>query len=116
MKIFDLPGPEFLSLYCWLLMAALVLAWVLPHLFRWPFDAPLLAGDDLDAFEIAFLAGGPKGVIHTALVALCKRGLIRPDRLQYGFRRTSLPAGTLTPIEAVLYNRITPTAVPSSAL
>lgn len=73
MNPFDLPGPRFLELYALVLGVAVVLACMVRWLMRLPADDPGAEATDLEPYEAAYLAGGARRAIETAIVRLVRR-------------------------------------------
>lgn len=68
----DLPGPEFLILFISLTVGVLILAAFARFVYPRTFSTP--AAEDLDLYELAFLAGGEKRVLQTAVHELKAAG------------------------------------------
>jgi uncharacterized protein (TIGR04222 family) len=89
----DFKGPEFLSFY--LLVASVVI--VLAYILRWYLRKPALGSPDvsssLDAYEIAYLAGGNNRAVDAAIANLVQRGHLQPliQTLELG---TALPSNS----------------------
>jgi uncharacterized protein (TIGR04222 family) len=97
--ILDLPGPRFLAVF---LGASLVahLFWFVrlrPKPGALPHPSWIAQHDDLDAFALAYLAGGVLRAVQATLTALVARGLVRVNgaRLERvpGARARGTPAG-----------------------
>jgi uncharacterized protein (TIGR04222 family) len=76
MNIFDLRGPEFLSLYVELLGGAVLFVIIWRWTRRGPSDAPDLRKLRLDAFDLAYLARGEGGLVQAVVASLVHKGLI----------------------------------------
>ncbi len=74
----DFKGPEFIAFYLLVASAAIVLAYIL----RWYLRKPALHSPDvsssLDAYEIAYLAGGNNRAVDAAIASLVQRGHLQP--------------------------------------
>ncbi|HEY7374603.1 MAG TPA: TIGR04222 domain-containing membrane protein [Polyangia bacterium] len=98
----DLRGPEFLTWYLqWFALAAiacLALRWLL----RRPPAAHAPPHRELEPFEIAWLQGGPPGVVRAALASLYQRKLIdmRDGVITW---RAPAPAAPLSEIEDLVF-------------
>ena len=105
MNVFDLRGPEFLEFYVVLLiratMAALVLRWAL----RGPGDDMSHLIADLDPYEAAYLTGGPRMVVNTALASLVHSGSLSIVSSQK-LREHNEPPGTSAPVERAVYKMV----------
>jgi uncharacterized protein (TIGR04222 family) len=86
-NLLDLNGPAFLGLYILLLIvaagAAAYLRW--RHYYG-PSEESGTALPHLDAYEIAYLAGGSDRVMNTAFARLCHSQAIAPDAEQHHLR------------------------------
>ncbi len=72
----DAPTDQFAVFYLVLIAITLPLAVATGYLIeRWTTSAGEAA--DLDAYEAAYLAGGPMRVVHAALGSLAQRGAVR---------------------------------------
>src|SRR5215469_18197001 len=106
MNVFDLRGPEFLLFYSFLVVFCFIAALIL----RWWLRAP--GGDmshlvrDLDPFEAAYLAGGPRMVVDIALAALVHGEVLNLKRSSQTFSISNPPAGNLNKIERAVYDLI----------
>src|SRR5262245_53159149 len=76
-SIFDLRGPDFLSLYLSLIVVGVVVAAALRRLARGPGAEATTWPSDLGAYDVAYLRGGADSVVAAAVVALLHRGLVR---------------------------------------
>ncbi|OAI55887.1 hypothetical protein AYO49_05125, partial [Verrucomicrobiaceae bacterium SCGC AG-212-N21] len=75
-NIFGMRGPEFLLFYLWALPSALLLSLVFAWVMRGGIGrAPL--GEEVDAYDAAFLGGGGGRAVSAALASLYGRGLIQ---------------------------------------
>ena len=77
MDLMDLRGPDFLKVYAGLFVVAIVIAIVLRRAMRGPGGSVPREADDLDPLEIAYLSGGPRLAINTALTSLYRAGSLR---------------------------------------
>jgi uncharacterized protein (TIGR04222 family) len=106
MSIFDYTGPEFLSFYYWAFGAAVILAWGLPQLLRFPVGFSYQQSE-LDPFEVAYLKGGHTEVLRAAIASLWHRGLISLSQFTRELRRNPEEAPLdLMPMERHLLNQI----------
>jgi uncharacterized protein (TIGR04222 family) len=80
---FDLPGPLFLLLYIAMLAVACVLAFVLRKRAKASDHYPNLRGVSFDAYETAYLNGGPKLVIETAIATLVRSNALHLSFVDY---------------------------------
>ena len=71
----DFNGQEFLSFYGLLMAIGLPLAFWLRNFLRLPDRGPQLASD-LDAYDVAYLAGGKGRVVETALASLVQQKFV----------------------------------------
>ena len=76
MDLLELRGSEFLQVYAGLFVAAVVLGLVLRRVFRARGGAVENAAQ-LDPYEVAYLAGGPRLAVNTAIAGLYHGGAIR---------------------------------------
>lgn len=75
MNVFDLRGPDFLAFYLVLLAGVTMLAAFLRWFLRGPSDvAP--SAESIDAYDAAYLAGGPRMAVNAALASLIHAGRI----------------------------------------
>src|SRR5579862_510756 len=106
MNVFDLRGPDFLSFF----LVLLGLMFVAALLLRWGLRGP--GGDmshlvpSLDATEAAYLAGGPKMVVDTALAGLVHGGAIKLQRSSGTFSVNGPLIGNPNPVERAVYGLI----------
>ena len=75
MNIFDLRGPEFLQFYFTLLASAVAVGIIARFIIRAMPDLTVAEPRDLDAYDIAYLAGGKKRLADALLATLFARGL-----------------------------------------
>ena len=80
MNPLDLPGPEFLLFYVFVLFFALLAGGIVRFLLRSPGGKPPAEADTLNAYQIAMLSGGKSCVVHAVLAGLVQRELIKPSR------------------------------------
>src|SRR4051794_21287144 len=103
MNVFDLRGPDFLWFYICLLFFTSVAA----ALLRWALRGP--GGDmshligDLEPCEAAYLAGGPKMVVDTALAAMVHGGPLKLLKSSGRFKINSPLVGDPSPVEQAVY-------------
>ncbi len=106
---FDLRGPDFLTLYLCLIGCALVVATVVRYVARrQPVDS-FRSPRELDPYEVAYLAGGPRRAINTAVTSLVQAGQLTvasltPLRLS---RAEDVAAGT-SPLEEAVFWKFRP--------
>ena len=79
MNPFDLTGPEFLLLYKWVAIAAVCIGLVARGALRQPSDDPSHEALDLTPYEVAYLSGGARLAIDSAIVRLVHRELLAID-------------------------------------
>jgi uncharacterized protein (TIGR04222 family) len=100
----DFKGPEFLSFYLSVASAAIVLAFI----GRWYLRKPALQSPDesssLDAYEIAYLAGGKDRAVDAAIASLVQRGHLQPLTRTLDLR-TALPSNS-HPLERAIAQSI----------
>jgi len=107
---FTLKGPEFLGFFLVFSLACFGIAFALRAGFRWmeaePMESPSSIGARLDAYEVAYLAGGSDAALDAAVTKLVAEGLVRPPRAGY-FRAADVkaPAG-LHPFERAVLRLI----------
>jgi uncharacterized protein (TIGR04222 family) len=78
MDILDLRGPEFLAFYAGAAMVAVAVGLLLRRVVRGGGARAVPAeADELDATEVAYLAGGPRLAINTAIAGLYRRNAVR---------------------------------------
>ncbi|MBI3726307.1 TIGR04222 domain-containing membrane protein, partial [bacterium] len=70
-------GPEFLGFYAATVGLVSIVSLVVRWALRPPYDAPLLSGYNLDAYEVAFLSGGAKTAVDAAIASLVHRKLLK---------------------------------------
>ena len=66
---------------------------------------PRTLATDYDVYEVAFLAGGPRRAVDTAVVALVESGRVRVDAALPGSCRSS-STGAGTPLEAAVLDAV----------
>lgn len=76
---FDLAGPDFLQLYLVALVVGFVLALALREWLRAPHNALPAGLARLNAYEIAYLSGGARLTLDTAIAVLVARGVLTVD-------------------------------------
>jgi uncharacterized protein (TIGR04222 family) len=84
MSLLDLPGPQFLGVYCLLLAGAAVVAAFLRRGLLYPDDDPPAECFALSAYDVAYLEGGEELAASAALAKLFHGGAVTvsgPDRL-----------------------------------
>lgn len=86
MNPFDLRGPQFLTLFSFLIALASVLALLLRYQLRTPGGEPP-DGALEDPYQLAILDGGPNRAAEAAIASLVHRGVLRANR---GTRRIEL--------------------------
>lgn len=86
MGLFNLTGPEFLKVYIWLIVAAIVIAIVVRRLLNVSFARPSAAGS-LDPISLGLLAGGKRRAMEVAIISLQNQKLL-----------DIAPTGKLTPL------------------
>lgn len=103
---FDLPGPEFLGLYLFLLFLASLLAFVLRYWLSKPGGEPPREAEHLGPYEIAYLIGGESRAVDAALVSLFKRKLIEVDKDKIRLKQAALNAVGVDLFEAEVFDAI----------
>lgn len=106
MSPFELPGPEFLALYCGLLVGTTLVAVVLRQLLRGPFDLPAAGLPDLDPYETAYVAGGPTLAFDAAITSLVQRKLLALGPGDGLIRRTVGAVPGLHRVEAAILRAV----------
>lgn len=78
-RIFDLPGPAFLTFYglAWVVVG--MLAWTIRRGLAKPDDTGRLREEKLDPFEVAWLRGRGRAVADAALAGLMHDGVVSVD-------------------------------------
>lgn len=89
MNPFDLIGPEFLVLYAGLAVITLAGAFFFRWYLRQPGGAASPGALDLDAYQTAYLAGGPNLVVQAAFTRLVREG-----HLAVAVQSRTIAAGT----------------------
>lgn len=87
-NIFDLSGPDFLALYVKLLVLAVAVAVTLWVAGRGPYDAPESKIFSLTPLEVAYLAGGAKVCVESAIAGLLHEGALAPGTIMRTFAAT----------------------------
>ena len=105
MNVFDLPGPEFLTLYVMLLGGAIGLLFLLRFLFRGPSDPGDARLAQLGALEAAYLGRGRRGAIDAAIAALAHREVLKVklDGSRPRVKAIAAMPVDLTELEATVY-------------
>jgi uncharacterized protein (TIGR04222 family) len=94
-------GPQFLAVYQLVLVMAVAYAAVSRWLVHRNGSADRVGRAPLGVPELAYLAGGPRRVVETAIAALVDSGALRPARR--GTVRAVHPAGTVAdPVQAAV--------------
>ena len=98
----NLHGPEFLGFYflvvCTVLLGGLIFRWSL----RKPSDEPTAVELDLDAYEVAYLAGGEKRAANAAIAGLFERGALNLLPVEHQVRRVGAPTQGAHPLECTI--------------
>jgi uncharacterized protein (TIGR04222 family) len=81
MNPLDMPGPEFLTFYVVLFLAAVAGAACLRWLLRQPGDAPLPEALALSPYEVAYLSGGEEQVVNAAIARLVHEDALAVDSI-----------------------------------
>ena len=111
-NVLDWKGPDFLALYIGLLIGGVILGIALRWLLRLPLG-DLAQSEPLDAYEMAYLRGGPKRVVDAAVTKLYRLGFFKNDTDPGRLVTVAMIADGLNTIEmAVLANARTSTTVP----
>jgi uncharacterized protein (TIGR04222 family) len=112
MNPLDLPGPAFLALYIILLVCALVVALLFRRWLVAIGEGRRRPRVSLDPYEAAFLTGGSKAVIDTAIAMLVQRQALKASSATRSLtRREPLPRGA-HPIEQAVYQAVASTLTP----
>ncbi len=102
MNLFDLPGPQFLSLYVALGLAVCLSVWLAWRLGEGPRDVPRIS----DPATVALLRAGRDEAVRTAILALRERRLVRfaGTIVELGDGRDGAPPppASLTPLDHAL--------------
>src|SRR3954469_23998081 len=105
MDVFDLPGPEFLRFYAWLIGIGLVAAIVLRRWLRSPGGEPPQVWDErVGPYGAAYLAGGADAALAAATAALLHGGAI--EAADQKLTATGIPAVGLHPLELAVVDAI----------
>jgi uncharacterized protein (TIGR04222 family) len=107
MNIFDLRGPAFLNLYVTLAATAFAVAAIMRWLLRGPGGELPRSELPTDPYDLAYLAGGPRGAVTAAAVALAHRKLIGFTRDRFHPSETfigSTPPRDVHPLERTVFN------------
>lgn len=78
-RIFDLPGPAFLTFYGLAWLVVCVLAWTIRRGLAKPDDTGRLREEQLDPFEVAWLRGRGRAVADAVLAGLMHDGVVAVD-------------------------------------
>ncbi|HEY7115027.1 MAG TPA: TIGR04222 domain-containing membrane protein [Tepidisphaeraceae bacterium] len=108
MDLLDLRGPEFLKYYAILFVLAVVAGIVIRQVVKstdgGARDGGRTAnGEDLDPLEVAYLAGGPRLAINTAIASLYRRGAIRLTAGTRSLQAVRPPETAVHALERSLY-------------
>ncbi|AGA30603.1 TIGR04222 domain-containing membrane protein [Singulisphaera acidiphila] len=76
MNLLNMPGPQFLLLYLFLLAGAVAMTMTLRWLSRSPSEGQDLENLNLDPYEVAYLTGGEESAADAALASLVQRGAV----------------------------------------
>jgi uncharacterized protein (TIGR04222 family) len=106
MNVLDLRGPEFLEFYIFLLGCATLGATILRWVLRSPGGEVSHLKSELDPFETAYLAGGPKMAVDAALTSLVHSSALSLSAGGSRFKVNAPPAGRRSPLEKAVFNRI----------
>lgn len=100
-RIFDLPGPAFLTFYglAWLVVG--MLAWTIRRGLAKPNDTSRLQEEKLDPFEVAWLKGRGRAVADAVLASLMHDGVISVEATKVALKPDGPRPEHPTPIEAV---------------
>ncbi|MFH0988640.1 MAG: TIGR04222 domain-containing membrane protein [bacterium] len=82
---FDLPGPEFLKLFCLFSLACFLFAWMLRYVLRQTTQSPT-GRIKYNPFELAYLSQGEEGVINIAITLLTRHNIIAFNEKNNSFR------------------------------
>ena len=103
----DLPGPQFLLLYVFLIVVAAMLARVIKKVVISPpwSDTRYI---NLDPYEVAYLRGGARGAIDAAIAMLAQRQLLKVSKTTREITTAGrLPAGAHW-FEKAVYDSLSP--------
>ena len=103
---FDLPGPTFLLLYIVILVVACVLTFVLRKSAKAADHYPNLKGVSFDAYETAYLNGGPKLVVETAIATLVKSNALHLSFVDYTLSPVAVSSRVSHPFEQTIYGLV----------
>jgi uncharacterized protein (TIGR04222 family) len=106
MDLMDLRGPDFLKVYAGLFVAAVVIGWVLRRWARGPAGPVPRDAADLDPLEVAYLAGGPRLAINTALASLYHAQSLRVTAGTRSLKAVRPPPDDVTRFEQGIYHYI----------
>lgn len=100
---FDFTGPQFLAFYAVAFVVACGLAWRIRSSARGPSDL-LPKPPPVDAYEAAYLNGGPVLATNAAITRLVERGVLSVDHTTARLRRVPMAAGAngLHPLEGAV--------------
>lgn len=94
-NILDLRGPDFIRLYTIIVVAALALCALLRWALAVPYSPRAGAQPPQNAYEAAYLAGGPHRVVATTLARLLDQDIITLDASDKGMRLSETGARKL---------------------
>ena len=100
MNVLDLPGPEFLQFYFLLLAFVTIGGVLLRFMLRGPGGEIPQFASHLDPYEIAYLAGGPRGTVDAAMAGLVHSGAVTVSK-----GGAKLLAGSPLPADAAPLSR-----------
>jgi len=106
MNVFDLRGPDFLFLYFFLVLFSLIAALILRWLLRAPGGDMFPLVKSLDPSETAYLAGGPRMAVDTAIAALVHSNALKLKSASQTFTINSPLVGHPNPVERAVYHLV----------
>ncbi len=106
MNVFNLSGPEFLKFYLFLVVFSFIAALISRWLLRAPGGDMSHLVPGLDPFEAAYLAGGPRMVVHTAIAALVHGNALKLKSASQTFSIANPLAGRPHQIERAVYHLV----------
>ncbi len=107
LNVLDLPGPAFLKFFIPAAFAGFLVAAFVRRRLAGPHGEPRATDLDLDAYEVAYLAGGAQRVLQAALVQLHARGAISIETHEtVRVARAQEPAGELHDVEVLVWGSL----------
>lgn len=107
LNVFNYSGREFLIFFVPAVVIGFVLAAWVRHFMAGPHDEPRAADLALDAYEMAYLAGGAQRVWQAALVSLHARKAVSIERHdEIRVARANEPTGKLHDVEVLVWGAL----------